>query len=95
MFDRRERLVGWRALTGLASPPLDVVEFGVDDFTLLGRAAHPSRSEFTADFSGGLLFLIKTIEATDWYKVEPYFTTYAESAPRDLRDRSSPNRTHF
>ncbi len=33
-----------------------------------------------ADFASGLLFWVKAMEATDWHNLEPFFTTYAESA---------------
>lgn len=81
MFDRRELLSGWRSLTGVASPPLEVVEYGSHDFTSPCseqqiRAVRGSR----ADFAGGLQFWIKAMEATDSHNMEPYFTTYAEAA---------------
>ena len=81
MFDKQELLAGWRALTGVTSPPLEVVEFGNSDFTSPCseqhiRAVRGARAKFT----GGLQFWIKAMEATDWYNVEPYFTTYAEAA---------------
>jgi hypothetical protein len=81
MFDKQELLTRWHALSGSPSPPLEVVEFGNTDFTSpcseqhirVVRGAH-------ADFADGLQFWIKAMEATDWYNVEPYFTTYAEAA---------------
>lgn len=81
MFDRSQLLADWRALTEIASPPLEVVEFGNRDFTSICseqhiRVARGSR----ADFPSGLLFWIKAMEATDWYNLEPFFTTYAEAA---------------
>ena len=81
MIEKRELLAGWRALTGMPSLPLEVVEFGNQDFTSscseqMIRAVRGAR----ADFASGLLFWVKAMEATDWFGPEPYFTTYAESA---------------
>ena len=81
MFDKQQFLAEWRALTGTPSPPLEVVEFGHEDFTSRGseqmiRVVRGAR----ADFASGLQFWIKAMEAIDWYDVKPRFTTYAESA---------------
>ena len=81
MFKRAELLAGWRALTGVAAPPLEVVIFGNSEFTStcseqMIRTVRGSRTDFT----GGLHFWIKAMEAIDWYDVEPSFTAYAEAA---------------
>ncbi|MFL5341938.1 MAG: hypothetical protein ACJ8F7_17465, partial [Gemmataceae bacterium] len=80
-IERHELLAGWRALTGVPSPPLEVVEFGNQDFTSpcseqMIRAVRGAR----ADFASGLLFWVKAMEATDRFGPEPYFTTYADAA---------------
>ena len=81
MFERSELVAGWRALTGGAAPPLEVVEFGNSDFTSLGSEQHirAVRGART-DFAGGLQFWINAMESIDWYNGEPYFTAYAEAA---------------
>jgi len=81
VFDKREFFADWRTLTGVPSPPLDVVEFGHRDFTSpcseqMIRAVRGA----SADFARGLLFWIKAMEATDWFESEPHFTRYAEAA---------------
>jgi hypothetical protein len=81
VIDRQELLTVWRAQTGVPSPPLEVVEFGNQDFTSpcseqTIRAVRGARVEFAS----GLLFWVKAMEATDWFNPEPYFTTYAEAA---------------
>ncbi len=81
MFDKQELLASWRALAGTPSPPLEVVEFGNSDFTSLGSEQHIRAVRGArADFTDGLQFWIKAMEATDWYNVEPYFTSRAEAA---------------
>jgi hypothetical protein len=81
VFDKQELLARWRALTGTPSPPLEVVEFGNTDFTSHGSEQHICTARGArADFTDGLQFWIKAMEATDWYNVEPHFTTRAEAA---------------
>jgi hypothetical protein len=81
MIEKHELFSGWRALTGVSSPPLEVVTFGQQDFTSpcseqMIWAVRGTR----ADFASGLLFWVRAMEATEWFNTEPYFTTYAESA---------------
>src|SRR4051812_33035956 len=79
MFTKHELLADWRALTGISSPPLEVEEFGAADLS------SRSSEEFIcavrgarAEFSSGLLFWVKAMEATGW--TEPDFIKYAEAA---------------
>lgn len=75
-------LADWRAHTGVASPPLEVVEFGHRDFT----SPSSEQSIFAvraskADFAGALSFWVKAMEATGGYdRPEPYLSAYAEAA---------------
>jgi hypothetical protein len=81
VIDRDELLAGWRALTGVPSPPLEVVEFGNQDFIppsseQMIRAVRGIRT----DFPSGLLFWVKAMETTGSFSPGPYFTGYAEAA---------------
>jgi hypothetical protein len=81
MFDRQELLSGWRARTEVRSPPLEVLEFGNQDFTSPCseqsiRVVRGAR----LDFTDGLLFWVKAMEATDWFAPKPHFTRYTEAA---------------
>jgi hypothetical protein len=81
MFEKRELVAGWRTRTEVASPPLQVLEFGPNDFTSASseqviRAVRGVR----ADFADGLLFWVKAMEASKWNGTQQYFTSYVEAA---------------
>jgi hypothetical protein len=81
MIIRAEWLANYRKLASEALPAIEVVEFEHNDF----KSPASEQMIWTgcgvrANFSSGMLFWMKAMEASERLSPEPYFTTYAEAA---------------
>jgi hypothetical protein len=80
MFTRKDLVSELARLTGTVTPPLEVVEFGSQDF--ITPSCEESIWAFRGskrDFADGLLFWVKTLQAQGWEGRESYFLPYAQS----------------
>ncbi|HWB10460.1 MAG TPA: hypothetical protein VG826_14605 [Pirellulales bacterium] len=80
MFTREKLAADLPWLAAAEAPPLEVVEFGHRDFE--SPCSEQCIWAFRGpkpDFSTGLLFWVKTLQAQDWEGRQSYFAPYAEA----------------
>jgi hypothetical protein len=80
VFTRQELMAELPRVVAVDTPPLEVVEFGHQDFEL-SRWEQSIRAFRGAkrDFPSGLLFWVKTLQAQGWEGRQSYFVPYAEA----------------
>lgn len=81
MFSRQKLVIELLTLASVESPPLQIAEFGHQDFE------SPCSEQFIwafrgakENFTNGLLFWVKTLQAQGWEGRESYFAPYAVAA---------------
>ncbi|HYH69631.1 MAG TPA: hypothetical protein VD866_33350 [Urbifossiella sp.] len=77
MFTREDLVTGLDRLAVAPAPPLEMVEFGHQDFTSpCSEQLIEVCSGLKADFDSPLLFWVKALQAQDWAGREARFTAY-------------------
>jgi hypothetical protein len=81
MFTRKELVVELPGLSASAPRPLEMVEFGHQDFTssCSEQCIEVFRGSKQGFPTGGLLFWVKTLQAQGWEGREAYFLPYGET----------------
>jgi hypothetical protein len=80
VFTRQELLAGLPRLTAADTPPLEVVEFGHQDFeSPCSEQCIWAFRGLKRDFPSALLFWVKTLQAQGWEGRESHFVQYAEA----------------
>jgi hypothetical protein len=79
VFTRQELIAELPCLAAAAAPPLEVAEFGHQDFeSPCSEQCIWAFRGHKRDFAGGLLFWVKTLQTQNWEGRESYFAGYAE-----------------
>jgi hypothetical protein len=80
VFTREELVAELPRLAAADAPPLEVVEFGHQDFeSPCSEQCIWAFRGLKRDFPSGLLFWVKALQAQGWEGRESYFVQYAEA----------------